>query len=164
MSRATTTRGNLVTPTSELAVIVAMDKLNVRFNIDEHEYLNINQFPRKDWSVNFAVKGVDTTVMSGPVTILGNEIYAGTGTVSVRGQIENINHALLPGMFGKAEFRFGQEQSVLLIDEKAIGTAKGLRYVLIVNDENTVEYRPVVNGNVFNNLRVIKPVYLRKIA
>ena len=44
----------------------------------------------------------------------------------------------------------------LLINESAVGTDQGLKYVLRVGKDNTIEYREVKLGAVVDGLRVVR--------
>ena len=47
--------------------------------------------------------------------------------------------------------------SALLVTDAAVGTNQGQRYVLVVNDQQEVEYRIVDVGQMHNGLREVKP-------
>lgn len=156
IGRANVTRGNLVTPEDELAVIVATDRLHVRFDMNESEFARLDPYAAGDWLVNFSVDKAGEVIASGPVTIIDNEVRAGTGTVRIRARLEGAKRPLMHGMFGNAEVVFGERHDALLIDEKAIGTSQGKRYVLVVNEKNTLEYRPVTLGTVHRGMRQVE--------
>lgn len=155
IGRANVTRGNLVTPEDELAVIVATDRLHVRFDMNESEFARLDPYA-SDWLVNFSVDKAGEVIASGPVTIIDNEVRTGTGTVRIRARLEVARRPLIHGMFGNAEVVFGERHDALLIDEKAIGTSQGKRYVLVVNGENTLEYRPVTLGPAHRGMRQVE--------
>lgn len=154
IGRANVTRGNLVTPADELAVIVATDRLYVRFDMNESEFVHFNSHAAGNWSVDFFIN--EDVVASGPVAIIDNEVRTGTGTVRIRAQIDNSTHQVMPGMFGHADVVFGEQQDVLLVDDKAIGTGQGRRYVLVVNAQNALEYRPILTGSIHGGMRHVK--------
>lgn len=156
IGRANITRGNLVTPQDELAVLIATDKLQVRFDINEKEFGQLNLSASSDWQVNFSLDKTDQIVATGAVTIIDNEVRAGTGTVRIRARLEVAQRPLIHGMFGTAEVVFGKHHDALLIDERAIGTSRGKRFVLVVNAENTLEHRPVTLGASHSGMRQIE--------
>jgi multidrug efflux system membrane fusion protein len=49
-----------------------------------------------------------------------------------------------------------QNEGALLISERAVGTDQDAKYLLVVNDQNVVEYRPVKLGPLSEGLRVIE--------
>jgi RND family efflux transporter MFP subunit len=153
IGRAQVTRGNLVTPADELAVLVAMDELLVRFDIDEQALASLGAQDRQEWHVKFLASGLETT---GPVTIVDSEVKTGTGTVRMFARIQNAEHRLLPGMFGEASLVYGVHREAVLIDDKAVGTHQGQRFVLVVNESNVLDYRPVTVGARYGELRSIQ--------
>jgi RND family efflux transporter MFP subunit len=154
IGRSQMTRGNLVTPADELGVLVAMDHLLVRFDIDDQAFAQLKPQSSPNWSVKFAAQGSDRTI-TGPVSIVDSEVKAGTGTVRIHARIDNRERALLPGMLGDAELVFGNRQGALLIDDKAVGTNQGRRFVLVVGADNVIEYRPVSLGGRHGNMHEV---------
>ena len=91
--------------------------------------------------VDFVDQGVDPT----------------TGTFLLRGSFANpAPHTILPGMFVRVRAPINTRQAALLVTERALGADQGGRYVLVVNKENVVEYRPVEVGASIDRLRVIE--------
>jgi RND family efflux transporter MFP subunit len=80
----------------------------------------------------------------------------GTGTQLWRAIFTNNDRSLLPGLFGHLRLPVGRPEPELLITERAIGADQRGQYLLVVNDENKVEYRPVELGISVNGMRVIK--------
>jgi RND family efflux transporter MFP subunit len=80
----------------------------------------------------------------------------GTGTQMWRAIFPNRDRHLLPGLFGRLRLPVGQPEPELLITERAIGADQRGQYLLVVNDENKVEYRPVELGIAVEGMRVIK--------
>jgi multidrug efflux system membrane fusion protein len=71
-------------------------------------------------------------------------------------RIQNAEHRLLPGMFGEASLVYGVHRDAVLIDDKAVGTNQGQRFVLVVNEANVLEYRQVKVGANYGELRSIQ--------
>ena len=63
---------------------------------------------------------------------------------------------LSPGLFVRVRLPVGDPAHSLLVSERAIGTDQGTKYVLAVNDQNVVEFRPVKLGPLSEGLRVIR--------
>lgn len=148
IGRAEVTRGNLVGPQTQLAVIVATDPVYVRFDVDENT-LASQLGKTKNWRVDF-------NGMPAEVAFVENEIGRGTGTLRIRARLENTNGTAIPGMYGTATLTLGTEENAVLVREEAIGADQGQRFVLVVDAENTLQYRPVTLGAREGNLRVVK--------
>ena len=84
------------------------------------------------------------------------EVDRSTGTIEVRAKFANADGALLGGLFARIRVPLGAPQPALMVTERAIGLDQGQRYVLVVNDRNLVEYRPVRAGSLERGLRVIR--------
>ncbi len=79
-----------------------------------------------------------------------------TGKQLRRAVIENKDGALLPGLFVRVRIPVGDETPQLMVVDRSIATDQRGDYVLVVNDKNVVEYRPVDLGLMTDGLRVIK--------
>ena len=61
-----------------------------------------------------------------------------------------------PGVFASVRIPFGRSYKAILIPEEATGTDQNINFVLVVNDENKVEFRPIVLGRLQpDNMRVV---------
>jgi len=149
IGRAEVTRGNLVSPETRLAVIVATDPLYVRFDVDEHTLASQLGKGRGKWRVTFDGRPAE-------VAFVENEIGHGTGTLRVRATLPNPDSALIPGMYGTARLTLGERENAILVREEAIGTDQGQRFVLVVGANDTLEYRAVTPGPRNGDLRVIE--------
>lgn len=85
-------------------------------------------------------------------------VNAETGTIELRGVFSNPGKppVLLPGLFARLRFPVGSRTDALLVSERAISADQGGKYVLLVNNENKVEKRPVTPGQVIQGLQVIE--------
>lgn len=78
-----------------------------------------------------------------------------TGTLRIRGVFSNQDGRLLPGMFVKMRISLAEHPHALLISERALGADQSGRYVLVVDADNRVQYRPVTTGVAKDGMRVI---------
>jgi multidrug efflux pump subunit AcrA (membrane-fusion protein) len=64
---------------------------------------------------------------------------------------------LLPGLFVRVRVPLQHDVESVLVPERALGNGQLGRYVLVVNDKNVVEQRPVETGDeIDGGLRIIK--------
>jgi RND family efflux transporter MFP subunit len=84
-----------------------------------------------------------------------NTVDPTTGTIQVRGVIDNAAGLFVPGLFCQVRVPSGDERPAVLVPERAIGTDQGQKYLLAVKSDNTVEYRPVKLGRPHEGLRAI---------
>jgi len=92
----------------------------------------------------------------GELNFIDNAIDRSTGTLMGRATFENNNRLLQPGMFGRAKVSIGGEKKRLLIPDKIISSNQATKFVLVVNDSNTVKRKVVETGELYRNLRIIK--------
>lgn len=79
-----------------------------------------------------------------------------TGTLMLRGILDNHNFALLPGMFLRIRVPLPhQVAGALLVPNRALGEDQSGMFVLVVNQNDVVERRGVQSGELLGDLRVI---------
>ena len=149
IGRAEVTRGNLVSPESRLAVVVATNPVYVRFDVDENTLASQLGKGRGQWRVDFNGTPAE-------VAFVENEIGRGTGTLRIRARLANPKGTVIPGMYGTATLTLGEEKNAVLVRDEAIGADQGQRYVLVVDQKNTLQYRAVTLGARQGDLRVVK--------
>jgi RND family efflux transporter MFP subunit len=82
----------------------------------------------------------------GVIDFIDNKVDPATGTITVRGESRNEQRLFRPGFFARVRVAAGQKYAAVLVSERAIGTQQGQKYVLVVDDKNTVAFRPVMLG------------------
>ena len=83
---------------------------------------------------------------SSRLDFLANAADRGTGTVRVRAVVDNPDGQLTPGLFAKVRLETGKPREQVLVADHSIGTDQGRRYVLVVDEGNKTQYRPVELG------------------
>lgn len=161
ISRANITEGNFVTAgQTTLTRIVSTDRLYAYFDIDEQTYLNyvssndvtsVNEKP-----VALRLANESDYNHWGQIDFIDNQVNGNTGTLRVRAVFNNEDSRLIPGLFAHLKLAGSTNEQGILIKEKAIGTDLNNKYVLVVNDENKVEYRAVTLGDKVGSMRIIK--------
>lgn len=97
------------------------------------------------WQAPIAV-GLETEVghpHQGVTDFRDNQVQSETGTVLVRATLENQDRKLVPGLFARIQMKIGDPQSRLLVPQTALGADQRGRFVLVVNEQNVVQQRPV---------------------
>ena len=88
----------------------------------------------------------DRFPFQGYVDFIGNTVDPSTGTIELRAVFENADMQLFPGLFVRVRVVAREAQDALLVDERAIGTDLGGKYLYLVGDGNIVERRYVTVG------------------
>ncbi|MBA4107390.1 MAG: efflux transporter periplasmic adaptor subunit [Pirellula sp.] len=78
-----------------------------------------------------------------------------SGTQMRRGIFPNSDKSLVPGMFVRVRLPVGSPAPGLMVPDRAIAMDQSGEYVLVVNDKDTVERRPVKLGLRVANMRVV---------
>lgn len=150
---------------TKLATIVQLDPIYATFTISEQDMLRI-----KGEMAKRGIKDVDIDKVSVEVGLMNETGYphagklnyiapyidAATGTLTIRGLLPNANHALVPGNFLRIRIPMErQEQTALLVPDRALGADQSGAYLLVVDQNGVVQQRSVTTGQLVGNLRVI---------
>ncbi|AJB64328.1 efflux RND transporter periplasmic adaptor subunit [Enterobacter cloacae complex sp. IR53043] len=168
VDRILITEGNLISNSEGgaatlLTTIVSSNPLYAYFDIDEATFLNTVSKARPDAMEGSKEKlpvhvGLATEKgypHSGTLDFVGNQIDRNTGTVRVRAIIPNTDGLLTPGAFARVQLGTGKAQQVILINDQAVGTNQGNKYVLVIGDDSKAQYRPIELGPVVDGLRIV---------
>ncbi|WP_407177274.1 efflux RND transporter periplasmic adaptor subunit [Bradyrhizobium sp. STM 3562] len=159
------TAGNLVAagPTSPvLTSLVSINPIYASFDADEDVVLralsaiadgsgkrgNLDQIPVE-------MTTSDGVTAKGHIQLIDNQVNAQSGTIRVRAVFRNDDGRLIPGQF--ARLRMGQphQQTLVMVDERAIGTDQDKKFVMVVGADNRAQYRSVALGGSADGLRII---------
>ena len=83
---------------------------------------------------------------AGKINFVDRALDASTGTLKMRAEFPNPTGFLRPGNYAKIKMMLTEIPNALVISERALGTDQSGPFVLVVNSENMVEYRPVKTG------------------
>ncbi len=168
VDRVRVTEGNLVAggntaASTLLTTIVSTDPLYVYFDIDEATFLDFVARARPGKgdgaTTNLPVEvGLMTDAgfpHTGVLDFLSNRVERSTGTIRARAIVKNPVGLLAPGLFARVNLVTAEPARTVLIDDQAIGTDQGRRYVLALGAGNKAEYRPIELGPMIDGLRVV---------
>jgi RND family efflux transporter MFP subunit len=150
---------------TQLATIVALDPIWVNFNVNEVDVLRVREEARRRGMTIDELRKLPIEVAlqtdtgfphKGTLDYVSPTLNQSTGTIAVRGILNNPDRVLLPGFFVRVRVPFDQQQSALLVPDAALGADQAGRYLLVVNGENVVEQRKVTTGPLEGDLRVIE--------
>jgi RND family efflux transporter MFP subunit len=165
ISRALVTTGNFVTNgQTPLTTLVSLDPIYVSFDGDEQEYLKYSKVAREaaaDKSreaspVQVGLANESGFPHQGVMVFVDNALDPTTGTIRSRALLDNHERQFTPGLFARIKLLGSAEHDAVLVNDSAIGTDQTVRYVLVVDKGNKVEYRPVQLGPVIDGLRVVQ--------
>ena len=168
ISRKYVTEGNLInggTGGTLLTTIVSLNPIYCYFEADEQSFLKYNRLEKEglrpdtrqsDSPAYLELADETGFPHKGYVDFLDNRIDTQTGTIRGRGVFENPGDILTPGLFAKIKIVGSAPYEAILLPDEAIGSDQSQKFVLVVNPENTVEYRQVELGPKINGFRVVR--------
>ncbi len=83
---------------------------------------------------------------AGILDFVDNRVDPQTGTIQLRGLLDNADHSLTPGLFVRVRLPLSEAAPALIVPERAIATDQGQKYLLAVGHGDIVERLPVVLG------------------
>jgi len=160
VSRALITAGNLVSNTNVLTTVVSDDPVYAYFDADEQTYLKFaptggdHAQDARD-AVFMGLIDEDGYPHTGRLDFVDNQVDPQSGTIRGRAVFDNKEGRFTPGLFARIKLVSGNVRDTILIDERAVGTDLGKKFVLALKSDNTLEYRPVTLGAAVDGLRVV---------
>jgi membrane fusion protein, multidrug efflux system len=138
-----------------LGELIRQAPVYVTFSVSEAQYLNaikkhgIDPADLKSDKVPFlrlVLPNGETYSEKGKLVFIDNKVDSQTGTITIRGQFENQDHRLLPGVFVSTFIEAPVETKALLIPQAAVQRDQRGSFVLVVNSEQSVEQTYVELG------------------
>ncbi len=174
VSRAIITPGNLVSSADVLTNVVSDAPIYAYFDTDEATYLKFARQvaldaetrgnasghgargARQGSPVYLGLAGETGYPHEGHLDFLDNQVDAHSGTIRARAVFDNSDGRFTPGLFARIKLVSLDAYDAVLIDERAIGTDLGKKYVLVLKPDSTLEYRPIELGPNVDGLRVVE--------
>lgn len=144
-------KGNMVGAggqTTNLATIYKDARMFVYFNMSSSEFQNLPKSHKTDTLGSVSITDINnpTHVWKGKIDYTAPDIELSTGTVTVRGIIDNPKYDLVSGMYVNVNIPYQIIPNGILIPENSIGTNQAGRFVYTVNKDNVVSLTPVTVG------------------
>jgi RND family efflux transporter MFP subunit len=140
-------------PIYVVANLSEQEILKIRQNLDQHRltFADLHKVP-----VDVGLSDQTGFPLQGTIQYVAPALDPQTGTLLVRGILENPDRTLLPGFFVRMRLPMGKvDRNALLVPDRALQEDQGGRYLLVVNKDNVVEQRYVQLGELVGALRVI---------
>jgi membrane fusion protein, multidrug efflux system len=159
VSRVLITPGNLVSNSSLLTTVVSDNPIYAYFDTDEATYL---QFAQRNaggataGAVYLGLVGEQGYPHQGRLDFIDNQVDPRSSTIHARAVFDNADGRFTPGLFARIKLVANESHEATLIDERAVGNDLGKKYVLVLQSDDTLEYRPVSLGSRIDGLRVVE--------
>jgi RND family efflux transporter MFP subunit len=139
-----------------LTTVTRIDPIYVYFDAPEQVVLNFAAARRDTTLTEEEVSQVGKVLVAtatdddyphaGRIDFIDNTVNPATGTIELRAVVQNSESILFPGLFVRIRVLGRTANDAMLVEERAIGTDLGGKYVLVVGDDNVVEQRYVTLG------------------
>lgn len=169
VSRENVTVGNLVhdgaADATVLTNIVSIDPIYCYFDVDEQAYLKYTRMSQSGERISSRDRANPVRVAlfdemdfvhEGQMDFVDNAMDHMTGTLRARAVLSNPTGMLVPGLFARIRLIGSGIQKMTFVPDAAIVADQTTRQVLVVDDKNVVQPKPVVLGRLQNGLRRIK--------
>lgn len=168
-SRELVTPGNYVSglagAATLLTTIVSVDPVYVYADVDENSLLKFNTLARArqlasngDGHIPVELQLADEQGFphAGHIESFDNRLDPQTGSILLRAVFPNPQGRIVPGLFARIRLPGSAKYPALLVEERAIGTDQGQKFVLSLTETNTVAYRPVQLGPSIEGKRIVR--------
>jgi RND family efflux transporter MFP subunit len=170
VGRKLVTEGNLITggvgqQGTLLTTIVSLDPIYAYFDADEGALLKYTRLAKsgqrpssRDYKnpVQIGLADEDGFPHPGVMDFVDNQVDLGTGTIVGRALLPNPDLSLIPGMFARLRLPGSGQYKAILIPDEAIGNDQAQKFVYVVADDGTAQYRAIKVGPLIDGLRVIR--------
>jgi RND family efflux transporter MFP subunit len=163
VSRRFVDPGNLVGASEQtlLATVVKIRPMYVYFNVSEEilEQYYIRHSPaelkarKPEFRIGFAQQ--EGYPYEGFLDYIDTRVDPTTGTIVFRGQVPNTEGLLVPGMFVRVRVPVGIRHNAVLVEDKALNSDIGGKYVLVLDANDTAHISYVKIGREVGDMRVI---------
>ncbi len=159
ISSAFVSEGNWInqgqTPLSE---IVSTEIFHAYFDVDESTYLELSKLSKNNLN-NVVLMGIGSAYsfpFKGRIDFVDNKVDVSTGTIRLRAEFIDKEQQLTAGLFVRLMLRVEDPKETVLVKETAIATDLNSKYVLVVDDNDMAQYRPIQTSLRYGPLRAIK--------
>jgi multidrug efflux system membrane fusion protein len=157
VSRAIVTEGNLVDSSIVLTTLVSDDAVYAYFDVDENTYLeHVRESNASEASVvHVGLINEEGYPHTARLDFVDNQVDPNHGTIRARAVLDNRDGQFTPGLFARMQLVSPTRYSAALVDDRAVGTDLGRRFVFVVDEQGVVQYRPIETGRLVDGLRVV---------
>lgn len=150
-------KGNIVKANDNEKPLVTLNQIKpvyAVFSVPEANLLTIRKLmSEKKLEVNASPAGGKP--VKGSLSFIENAVDVATGTIQMKATFSNEDSSLWPGQFVSITLGLGTKGGAVTVPSQAVLTGQKGEYVLVVKDDETVEFRTVKTGASFNGEIVI---------
>jgi RND family efflux transporter MFP subunit len=157
--------GDLVTQTTLLTTISQLDPIKVTFPISEREYLRFadriqahqrNGLGADEPEMEMILADGEPYPHRGRLHVVDRQVEVETGTIQIQALFPNPDGTLRPGLYAKVRTPTVIKSSALLVPQRALIETQGRYQAAVVDDGNTVSFRPVKPAEQVGDLWIVE--------
>ena len=141
---------------------IAMTTINqivptyVTFSVPELNLSDIKKYTaRKELKVDAIIPGDEKRPAHGELTFIDNAVDKTTGTIKLKGTFANSDRRLWPGQFVDVILTLTTEMNRVVVPSQAVQTGQQGKYVYVIKDDLSAEFRIVTMERTYDDLAVI---------
>ncbi len=131
-----------VAATQPILQVMKINPVKLKIAIPESFYTKV----KTGMDVQLKTEIFGEEAFGGKISLIYPTIDAATRTFTCEVKVNNANHKLKPGMFGRVELNLGRAATILVSDKAVIKQAGSNDRFVFVEKNGTVEYRKVEIG------------------
>jgi len=161
IGKALVTEGNYVNSTLQtLAKIVQTDPIRITYSVNDKDLVNV----RQQLGYGNTTEFLDSEIVlpNGKKISLkpkhrftDNEVNTETATIAVYDEFDNSQQLLVPGNYVQVLISNTAPSNAVLVPQAAIAQDAHGNYVMVVNEDNTVEQRRVLLGDTIDTRQIV---------
>lgn len=90
------------------------------------------------------------------MNFVDNQVNPRTGTIRGRAVFDNRDGQFTPGLYARLKLVGSAQYDAMLINDEAVGTDLGKKFVLVMDKDNKATYRAVELGPKLEGLRIVR--------
>ena len=135
-----------------LATVSSVDRVRVKFNMNENEYLKL--FARSQGigsmepgrQIRIKLSDGSEYPLPGEIEQVDSGMSNGNGAMTLKAVFDNPQKMLLPGMFARVQASGEIRKNAIVIPQRAVQELLGKTFVTVVAEGDKAEQRPVKMG------------------
>jgi membrane fusion protein, multidrug efflux system len=141
--------GSLAQPSAPLVTIAQIDPIAVTFSIPENELTHVtSSYPKGDAPV--VAQLTSGKEVGGKLIFIDNAVDQQTGTIRMKAQFANADHALWPGAFVNVRLVSRTLPDAVVVPAQAVVTGPTDQFIYVVQPDSTVKMQKVAVNAVEN--------------
>jgi RND family efflux transporter MFP subunit len=140
---STSTTATATTAIGAMVTITQLDIINVQFTVPESALPMLFASIKAGTMPVAILTTTDGKKREGKVYVVDNQIDTSIGAVKVKAQVNNQDHALIPGQFVNVTLNAGSIKDALVVPSQAVVSNARGQQLFVVDEQNGVELKPI---------------------